>query len=1108
MILRIDVLGPVRVVRDDGTPVEIRRPARRRLLSILALAGGRHVSTDILIDRFWMGDPPKTARAAIQTHVSGVRRDLGAEVIVTDPVGYRLNLGADGIDASTFDALAAEATRHASSGEWNEALDATVAALDCWRGEPYNELLYDDFALPEISRLREARISLRELEAEALIALGRPGEAVPELESLVLEHPLRQRLWELLMLARYRLGSVADALRAFRIASDHLAEVGLAPGERLRRLEEKVLLEEVALERPPNNLPMDLDSFVGRVSDRVEVGKLLEENRLVTLTGPGGAGKTRLATRLANDRLDVSPDGTWLVELGPLDDPDLVAAEIAGVIGVASEGEHVLDDLTERLKHDAVLIVLDNCEHLLEAAAFVAQQLLERCARLRLLATSRAPLRVPGESVYVLDGLTVPPHDLDVRDSFHHDAVRLFVDRAQLASRSFAFDPGNAAPIAEICRRLDGLPLAIELAAARVSALTPEEIAARLDDRLGVLAEGSPIAPRRHRTLEHAISWSYELLSAAERLALARLSVFRGGFDLTMAEAVISGSGIEVEEVASLVASLIDKSLVTRSGPIAAHRFRLLETIRSFASTALERSGEVGEAQASLLMWALGFSAEFWDGLVGPKVDELGLRVSTEFENLTSAVDIAFAEQRADDVSLLLAALHLHWRRLGYNSLVTDCVLRAIELCRDLEREAGLRSVMWRSLWASGRPDDAMAHALRAYELVADREPSVARHLAIWSLVRGMTLGIDTDTELAVGYANEGVANAATLGDPGLQSAALRNRAQVLARIGRHSDAARDSDRAIAQAIAAGDSRATLLACYDAITSAYHDRNLRRDRPREIVGVVFDRAESQEQITELMSDWLAQVYLQTGEWDAAEEILRRSSTARHLEGMAEESLLLPRAGLGWMRGDLAAAVRDIDRHEAIGVHERWYQDFYTVKANVLADLGDLDGVRKAVAEYLEADLHPTERLNTFGARAALVRAEVDAALQDGAPFGAATAARRSLDSMCAARAEFPVRHTGSPMWETHDTHLSFAAAEVSRLERSDPDLWRTAFGEADFVYYRLYAEWRLAEALLATGAVGEGGRHVAVALAEAERIGAALLVQRLRETAHAHDLPV
>jgi predicted ATPase/DNA-binding SARP family transcriptional activator len=560
------ILGPLEVT-DGDQQVQVSGARERMLLAVLLIHAGEVVSADRLIDELWGSDLPAHPANALQVVVSRVRRALAGsggpggpgERLVTRKPGYVLNVDPGEVDAGRFGRLVEEA-RQAAPADQARRSSLLGEALGLWRGPVLAEFALENFAREEVARLEEARIRAVEMKMEAELALGRHAELAGELKALVAGNPLRERLRGQLMLALYRSGRQGEALRVFQEGRRVLAdELGVDPGPELQELHQQILLQADSLAAAPqaeaaprSNLPAQVTSFVGRHAELGEARTLLTRSRLVTLTGTGGCGKTRLALEAARTLVGSFPDGVWLAELEAVTDPALVPQSLAAAVGIregASLGvggevaRPLMDKLIDYLRAKELLIVLDNCEHLIEACAQVAGEVLRSAPGVRLLVTSRERLGVAGEALLPVPPLGVPgPQETSPERLAQSDAARLFVDRATAVQPAFVLDADAAPAVGHICRRLDGIPLALELAAARVRILPAAEIAARLDDRFSLLTSGSPRSLPRHRTLQAAIDWSHGLLSGPEQALFARLSVFAGGFALEAAEAV-GGNG-------------------------------------------------------------------------------------------------------------------------------------------------------------------------------------------------------------------------------------------------------------------------------------------------------------------------------------------------------------------------------------------------------------------------------------------------------------------------------------------------------------------------------------------------------------------------------------
>jgi predicted ATPase/DNA-binding SARP family transcriptional activator len=569
--LEIRLLGPVEASA-GGAPVALGGARQRSLLAVLAVAA-RPVPADRLAEELWQGDPPPGAESTLRSYVSRLRRALGADAVVARGGGYALAAGDEAIDAQRFERLVESGREELGRGAAGLAAERLRAALALWRGNALAGTTDCPELAAEARRLEELRLGCIESRVEADLALGRHDVLVPELRALVESEPLRERFHAQLALALYRSGRQAEALDALRAARTLLdRRLGLEPGEELRRLEREILRQDVPAVAPGaarHNLPSPATSFVGRGEELAQLEELLRAHRLVTLSGIGGCGKTRLALEAARRQAGAWRDGVWLVDLAALTGDELVGRAVADALGVDAAAGPDAESVVAHARTRELLVLLDNCEHVLEGCAQLTATLLRECPNVRILATSRTALALSGEVDYALDPL--PPHE----------AVRLFLDRAAAARRQLAADD---ATVDRICSELDGLPLAIELAAARVKALSPAEIAARLDDRFRFLRAWQRVANPRHRTLQTTMDWSYDLLAPAEQQLLRRLSVFAGGIGLeAVAEVCLDGDG---DAALDLLARLVDASLVRVEGGERT-RYRLLETVRQYAAAKL-----------------------------------------------------------------------------------------------------------------------------------------------------------------------------------------------------------------------------------------------------------------------------------------------------------------------------------------------------------------------------------------------------------------------------------------------------------------------------------------------------------------------------------------
>ncbi|MEO3863325.1 BTAD domain-containing putative transcriptional regulator [Acrocarpospora sp. B8E8] len=571
--MRIGILGVTRMWRDDGSEVALGGPVRRALLALLSVRAGEVVPLDRLIDDLYGGQAPDGAAHAVQSQVSRLRQALrpGAAIEFA-PAGYRLLVDPGDVDACRFERLSDEGRQLLARGDALRAAELLRAALDLWRGPALADAADAGSVRAEAARLEERRLGALEDRIEAELQRGGHRALVPELRELAARHPLRERLWGLLMRALRADGRQAEALVAFEDVRRLLAdELGADPSPGLAAIHRSLLRGDPAVPA----LPAQLTTFVGRADDLAAVAGLLARARLVTLLGPGGAGKTRLAIEAASAEPEVC-----LVELARVRDGAEVPAAVLGALGLRESGFHAgqagvrpESRLVAALEDRAALLLLDNCEHLVDAVAALAERLLKRCPALRVLATSREPLGITGENLWPVRPLPPAPAEL------------LFADRAAAVRPGFVVDDAKAGTVRRICDALDGLPLAIELAAARLRTHDVEELAAGLDDRFRLLSRGSRTAEARHQTLRTVVAWSWDLLPEAERAMARRLTVFHGGVTAESARRVCALPGAE-----DVLDSLAGKSLIE----VADGRYRMLETIRAYCAERLEEAGEAG----------------------------------------------------------------------------------------------------------------------------------------------------------------------------------------------------------------------------------------------------------------------------------------------------------------------------------------------------------------------------------------------------------------------------------------------------------------------------------------------------------------------------------
>jgi predicted ATPase/DNA-binding SARP family transcriptional activator len=727
------ILGELEV-RQDGDLIEFGSPRQRALLARLLISPREVVTTDRLVEDLWRGDPPKTARHMLHVYVSRLRIALGDDgaKLERHGAGYRFSIEPDELDASRFEQLATEGKAALARHDADGASVQLQQALSMWRGSALTEFTEEAFAREEAVRLDELRLSALEQQAWADLELGRHRDMVEKLQDLVAQHPLRETFSEQLMVALYRSGRQADALRVYQTARANLAgELGIEPGPALRRIEERILAQDPTLEQTPavtdstpNEMPLQRTSFVGRERELAQGVELLERSRLLTLTGAPGSGKTRLALRLAANRRSDFPHGSFFVPLAAITDPRLMDSAMARMLGLREvQGETVLDGIKAFLRDRRVLLILDNFEQVLGAAPHVGE-LLDATPGLTIMVTSRAPLGLTGEQEFPVPPLNLPPVDdlPDLEALTTYDAVALFVARARAADPNFALDTGNAVAVAEITARLEGLPLAIELAAARVKLLTPQDLLSRLQQRLILLTGGPADSVDRHRTMRDAIAWSYELLEPEEQALFRRLGVFRGGFTLEAATAVVDLPDLNVFDG---VDSLHSKSLLHRPVHVGQARFAMLEMMREFALEQLDSAGEKEEV-AKRHAHYFCHVAETTEPELTRETQRTAIGLlSQELDNIRGALRFALG---ADDPDLglnLASCIWRFWQSTGQLSEGRQWLenLLASQGASDQARAKGLSGLAGLTYW-QGNYGEALTRyeeALDLYRAVGDR---------------------------------------------------------------------------------------------------------------------------------------------------------------------------------------------------------------------------------------------------------------------------------------------------------------------------------------------------------------------------------------------------
>ena len=820
------ILGILEVC-DGGRRVEIGAAKERALLAELVLHANQIVSRERLVEVVWGDNPPATAAATLNTYVSHLRSALEPGraartqpgLLLTRDPGYLLAVDPERVDALRFERLAGEGRRALTAGDAATAAATLREGLGLWRGGALADFVYEPFAQAEAMRLEELRLSTLEQRIDADLALGRHHDLVAELRRLVDEHPLRERLWGQLMLALYRCGRQSEALRAYGELRTVLAEeLGIDPSPALRRLEDDMLQQRPDLEgpaapahladaqsvptrpvRPPTNLPTRLTSFVGREDDIAEIERLCAGARLVTLVGAGGVGKTRLAVEVASRVLDEHPDGVFLVEVAPLSDAGGLYQQVLTALGVGEDDRRSPPEtLAAHVADRRMFLVFDNCEHLVDACAALMEDLLSTGPGVRILATSRELLRVSVETAWRVPSMSTPPADTGLEDLAGFEAARLFLERARLMSPGLELPAADAGHVARICARLEGIPLAIELAAARTRLLSVGEIAERLDDRFALLSTGARTAPGRHQTLRAAVDWSYDSLSSSERRLFERLSVFSGGFTLQAAEAVCDTGELAPASVLETLGALVDKSMVLSDVGGAASRFRMLETLRQYGAERLAEAGQTETARRRHLAWAVALAAEAEPHLEGTGQAEWLQRLAVEHDNIRSA--LAWATSSCDGAALLslATALGRFWEVRGHLSEGRRWLEAALEAWSAESAALRARAHRWAGVLAQRQGDHPAARRHHEAGLALSRDAGDRRGTASALHSLGNLEGLQGRLDAANALYQESLAIGRDLGDRRVAAASLTNLGWIAQTRGDFTGARRFTEEALA----------------------------------------------------------------------------------------------------------------------------------------------------------------------------------------------------------------------------------------------------------------------------------------------------------------------
>ncbi|MEU7862233.1 BTAD domain-containing putative transcriptional regulator [Nonomuraea sp. NPDC049141] len=691
--LRVTLLGAFQASRCD---VALSVPGARLqgLVVRLALAGGRAVEQGVLFDAIWAEDPPADPAHALQALVSRLRRALGSAGDVAQVAGgYRLDVDAADVDALRFEQLAAAGRDRLRAGDPNGAAAVLGEAVALWGDRPGAEPTVVAAVAPAAAtRLAQTSIEAVADLADAELSLGRADAAAARLAALLAEQPVYERAAALLMDALAAQGRQAEALALYERVRETLADVlGTDPGTALRERHLHLLRAErpaaatavaatavataavaAAAKTRPSNLPAPLTSFIGRDDDLARIDTLLAAGRLVTVLGPGGAGKTRLAVEAARRHRDGYRDGAWMIDLASVTEPAKVGAAVLAGIGLRGgamfearmrvEGDE-LDVLADQLGGRESLLLVDNCEHLIDAVAHLVAALLSRCPGLRVLATSREPLAVDGEALVPLGPLALPGPDDGVEQVRRAASVRLFTERAAAVRPGFDVDETTLPEVRRVVRGLDGMPLALELAAARLRTLSLPELADGLSDRFRLLTTGSRTALPRHRTLRAVIAWSWELLSEHERTVAERVSILSGGVTPASATAVCADTAVSAAEIPELLAGLVDRSLLQLAPDPG--RYRMLETLREYGIDRLAETSDLDTVRDLAAGYFAELMARCDPQLCGPGQLAAMRVISAEYDNTLAALRRRCDTGDAPGAIALALNLTWYWQMLG-----------------------------------------------------------------------------------------------------------------------------------------------------------------------------------------------------------------------------------------------------------------------------------------------------------------------------------------------------------------------------------------------------------------------------------------------------------
>jgi len=961
------MLGPFEVRAEGGVLVDVPGARLRGLLVALALEAGRVVPKATLVDWIWGEQPPADAANALQRLVSRLRKLLPEGSVEGQPDGYRLRIEPDAVDAVRFERLVGQAR----NDEDSQGVRRLREALALWRGPALQDIGLDESAAFDaaVTRLERLHLAAMEDRYDAEISLGHGADLVTELTDLVAAHPVRERLVAALMRALVATGRDTDALLVYERTRETLAdELGVDPSPELSALHVALLRGELVRreEKRQTNLRAELTTYIGKDADIAAVRELIAEHRLTSLIGPGGSGKTRLAMETARTLLEDLPDGVWMVELAAIGaDGDVAQATLDSLrlrdslLGDAPDAEPT-DRVIAAVREREMLLILDNCEHVIDTAAAFAHRVLGECRRLRILATSREPLGITGEALWPVAPLALPAEDGDPAEIESAPAIRLLLDRATAVRKDLTTDSRTLATLARVCRALDGMPLAIELAAARLRTMSLDQLASRLDDRFRLLTGGSRTALPHHRTLRAVIDWSWELLTDAERVVLRRLSVFAGGASLEAAEQVCAGDAVEAWDVLELLTALVEKSLVVAEGDDAP-RYRMLGMVKEYAVDRLAEAGESDVARRAHLAYFTDLAETADPHLRRAGQLEWLATLEAEHDNIAAAMRGALAAGEASGAMRLAAYAGWYWWLGGHKVEANELITAAAAVPGDVDDE--IQAVVYgfvTGFMTSGRGRDqynAEEWIRKTYDLsrrVQSRHPAVRMAAALERLLQGPDAFLSAFEPL---LADE---------DPWVRALARLQIGKMRIMLG---DGGRDADADLETALnefrALGERWGisfALTELADRIAARGEFANA-REYYEQAVAVVLEVG-AIEDVVRLRSRQ-AELYWLSGQEDASAAAMAEAQ--RYAERVAwpeaQVELALSKAGLARWRGDAEQAKRQLDiattllGDEAQKANLRWMR--YDLLGYLAEDLEEAREHRVAAFEAVSESGHVT-----------------------------------------------------------------------------------------------------------------------------------------------------